>query len=521
MDQSGSTKRLLNSDQVRLDESSAVGESAPQGETSAGATLSVANPNRVPTAVFFIIGNEICERFSFYGLKAILALYLKNQLEFDESVATSLVHAFVMVAYAMTLFGGWLSDSVLGKFKTVVYLSMVYVLGSALLSITAVPAVNGGAAGAFVSLALIAIGTGGIKPVVSSFLGDQFGADQAALITRIFMYFYFAINLGSVASTLITPSIRSHWSYAAAFGLPAILLFVATCIFVAGKNRYRRNPPSGSVVSRSLGAIFLALWRTIARACANLSSARRYSSLEPVDHWLDHARDRYGGAIITDLRAALRAAAIFIPLPAFWALFDQHSSRFIFQASQMDLNVFGFKIEADQVPFLNPLIVLALIPIFDFGLYPLLRRLGINFSPLRRIGVGMLFASSAFAAAAVLESYIVAAPMTINVAWQVPQYLLLTIGEVLISITGLEFAYTQSPASLKAFVSALWQLTVAGGNLIVILVASSKLLAQVWEYTLFACLMILSLAIFAFIARNYQYAHTSVPQSDNESDDRA
>jgi POT family proton-dependent oligopeptide transporter len=478
----------------------------------------MSSPNRIPRAVFFIIGNEICERFSFYGLKAILALYLKNQLEFDPSTATALVHAFVMVAYAMTLFGGWLSDSVLGKFATVVSLSLVYVLGSSLLSITAAPAVNGGAAGAFISLTLIAIGTGGIKPVVSSFLGDQFAADQAALISRVFMYFYFAINLGSVFSTLITPSIRSHWSYAAAFGLPAILLFVATLIFVAGRSRYRRVPPAGSVVSRSLAAICLALWRKAKHAAGACCAARRYAALEPVDHWLDYARDRYGDVIITDLRAALRAAAIFIPLPAFWALFDQHASRFIFQASQMDLNVFGFQIEADQVPFLNPLLVLLLIPVFDFGVYPGLRRAGVDFSPLRRIGVGMLFAASAFAAAAVLESFIAAAETanSVHVAWQLPQYLLLTIGEVLISITGLEFAYTQSPTSLKAFVSALWQLTVAGGNLIVILVASSKLLAQVWEYALFACLMVLSLAIFAFIARGYKYATASAPLSDAE-----
>jgi POT family proton-dependent oligopeptide transporter len=513
---SSSTKRLLSSETALLNDTPD-GNSSSHDTTNTTNVTPSSNPNRIPRAVFFIIGNEICERFSFYGLKAILALYLKNQLEYDPSTATALVHAFVMVAYAMTLFGGWLSDSVLGKFTTVVALSLVYVLGSALLSITAAPAVNGGAAGAFVSLALIAIGTGGIKPVVSSFLGDQFAADQAALISRVFMYFYFAINLGSVCSTLITPSIRSHWSYAAAFGLPAILLFVATLIFIAGKRRYRRVPPAGSVVSRSLGAIFLALWRKTKSAVSSCS-ARRYAPLEPVEHWLDHARDRYGDVIITDLRGALRAAAIFIPLPAFWALFDQHASRFIFQASEMDLNVFGFQIEADQVPFLNPLMVLMLIPVFDFGIYPGLRRIGVNFSPLRRIGVGMLFAAAAFAAAAVLESFIDAAeqPNSVHVAWQLPQYLLLTIGEVLISITGLEFAYTQSPTSLKAFVSALWQLTVAGGNLIVILVASSKLLEQVWEYALFACLMVVSLAIFAFIARGYKYATVSAPQSDTE-----
>ena len=131
----------------------------------------------MPRAVFFIISNEICERFSFYGLKAILALYLRNELGFDEGTATSLVHAFVMVAYAMTLFGGWLSDSVLGKFLTVVSLSLVYVVGSITLSVTAIPEIAG-PWGTAIALLLIAVGTGGIKPVVSSFLGDQFAPEE-------------------------------------------------------------------------------------------------------------------------------------------------------------------------------------------------------------------------------------------------------------------------------------------------------------------------------------------------------
>ncbi len=463
-------------------------------------------PNKkIPVAVFFIIATEICERFSYYGLKAILALYLRNVRDFDADGATTVVHTFVMLAYAMTLFGGWLSDSFLGKFRTVVYLSLVYVLGGALLSITATPELDGGRAGVFISLLLIAIGTGGIKPVVSSFLGEQFGADQGELITKVFMYFYFAINLGSVGSTLITPAIRSNWSYAAAFGLPAALLFIATMIFILGRSRYKQQPPAGSVVSRSLKAIGVALYRTV----------RKPAGAPRVDHWLERARDRFSAPIIGDLRSALRAASIFLPMPAFWALFDQHASRFIFQAQRMDLTVFGAPIDADQVPFLNPLIVLLLIPVFDFLIYPGLRRLRVNFSPLRRIGVGMLFASSSFAAASILESFIDSQPDgTVNIAWQLPQYILLTIGEVLISITGLEFAYTQSPASLKALVSALWQLTVAGGNLIVIMVASSRLLEQVYEYAMFAGLMLLSLAVHIFLARRYEYVANTPPNVD-------
>jgi dipeptide/tripeptide permease len=205
-----------------------------------------ANPNKIPTAVFFIISNEVCERFSFYGLKAILgkvaacalqrneqhsrrctALYMNAYLNLSERVSTVALHLFVMVAYALTLPGAILSDSYLGKYHTILYLSIVYVIGGACLSVTAVPGVTGDPPhwwGLLVSLSLIAVGTGGIKPVVSSFLGDQFTSDQQQLITKIFMYFYFGINLGSVCSTLLTPVIRTQFSYYAAFGLPSALL---------------------------------------------------------------------------------------------------------------------------------------------------------------------------------------------------------------------------------------------------------------------------------------------------------
>lgn len=99
----------------------------------------MSSENRIPRSVFFIIGNEICERFSFYGLKAILALYMVNYLAFSESAATASVHAFVMIAYSLTLFGGILSDSYLGKFHTILYLSIVYVIGGICLSVTAIP----------------------------------------------------------------------------------------------------------------------------------------------------------------------------------------------------------------------------------------------------------------------------------------------------------------------------------------------------------------------------------------------
>jgi dipeptide/tripeptide permease len=124
-----------------------------------------------PYAVWFIIGNEFCERFSFYGFKAILSLYMHQFLGFSEDNATAAVHAFIFLAYLTPIFGGWLSDSVLGKYWTIVSLSILYCLGQITISVTAIPGVTGTPPhwwGAFIGLILVGIGTGGIKPCVSS-----------------------------------------------------------------------------------------------------------------------------------------------------------------------------------------------------------------------------------------------------------------------------------------------------------------------------------------------------------------
>lgn len=173
----------------------------------------IGDVNKYPVSVRFIMLNEICERFSYYGLRAILALYLTSPdyLNFSQNTATVIVHAFTMAAYTSTLFGGYISDALLGKYRTILYVSMLYCLGSITLSVTAVPEVIGHPPhwwGMALGLVLVALGTGGIKPVVSAFLGDQFTAAQAHLLDHIFFIFYFCINLGSVLSTIITPLVR-------------------------------------------------------------------------------------------------------------------------------------------------------------------------------------------------------------------------------------------------------------------------------------------------------------------------
>ena len=517
--------------------------------------MSMTKP-KFPKAVGFIMVNELCERFSFYGLKAILAIYLVRALGMSEDESTTSLHLFVTAAYFFPLLGGFISDRFLGKYLTILILSIVYCIGGACLAITAIPGVVEYAFFAYLpnwwgvgmSLFLIALGTGGIKPCVSSFIGDQFSKDQAVLLDKVFSAFYFCINLGSLLSTLLTPILREEFSFAVAFAVPAILLGIATIIFVSGTFLYKHVKPGTNVFKTVLLVVLTAWWYRIASCfgqkfqaddvIATVEEEEEEENEEaeevptPVDfpadatldatlvggdplilevlpekpasrHWLEWASPRYSADTIGDVKSTLNILVVFLPLPVFWALFDQHASRFIFQAEKMNRSVFGlFTIQPDQVPVLNPLFLLMMIPILNKIVYPLCQHF-VDVRPLRKMAVGMLLTSFSFVLAALVE--FVLNYYTLHVIFQVPQYWVLSCGEVLVSITGLELGYSQAPTKMKAVVAACWLLTTSVGNLLVALVAEANICNQTCEFSLFAFLMFVFFLIFIPIAMWYKY----------------
>jgi dipeptide/tripeptide permease len=464
--------------------------------------------NRFPSSIKFIMLNEICERFSYYGLSAILALYLTNQLQFSNDSATVVVHAFKMAAYGTAVLGGYISDAVLGKYRTILYVSLIYCSGSIVLSVTAIPKLLGDPPhwwGMALGLGLVALGTGGIKPVVSSFVGDQFTSDQAHLLERVFRLFYFCINFGSVFSTLLTPFIRSKFNYAFAFGLPAVLLLVATSIFWLGRHNYRTHPPHGSVLSDAVKLIGSALH-------ARYKYGR--NNIPPGKSFLYLVEGQFPVTLIEDVATALRVLLVFVPLPFFWSLFDQHASRWIFQAEMMDLQIGAVEVKPDQVPALDPILVLILVPIFDQVIYPLISRIR-PLKPLQRMAVGMVLTAAAFVVAGFLQLYIdQQGEDKVHISFQLPQYVLLASGEIMVSITGLEFAYTQAPASMKSMIMSGWLLTVAFGNLLVVVVAESSPFEQAYEYLFFAAMMTVAMLIFCVIA--YFYKNTKIENKETQ-----
>ncbi|XP_053259700.1 solute carrier family 15 member 2 isoform X1 [Podarcis raffonei] len=356
-----------------------------------------------PLSIAFIVVNEFCERFSYYGMKAVLTLYFLYFLHWDENTSTSVYHAFSSLCYFTPVIGALMADSWLGKYKTIIYLSIVYVIGHVIKSVGAIPSVGNQIVHVVLSmtgLTLIALGTGGIKPCVAAFGGDQFEEEHGQERSKFFSVFYLSINAGSLISTFLTPVLRGDVEcfggdcYALAFGVPAALMVIALIVFIAGNGMYKKTPPEGNILLEICKCIGFAVTNRI---------KNRSRHIPKREHWLDWASEKYSNQLITEVKMVTRVLFLFIPLPMFWALFDQQGSRWTLQATKMNADFGGFVLQPDQMQFLNPLLILVFIPVFDFGLYPLVNLCKFNFTPIKKMATGMILAGLAFAVAAVVE----------------------------------------------------------------------------------------------------------------------
>ena len=456
-----------------------------------------------PPWVINILLSETCERFSWYGLRSILTLYCVERLKWAENSAISLFLYSSGMAYSMALIGGYVADTYWGKYKTIIRFSILYCVGSLLLSLTSIFSSVGGC---LLALFIIAIGTGGIKPNVSSFGADQYHQDDKQDITRYFMAFYFCINTGSVASYIITPLLKRYFDYFVAFLVPCILLLLATYLFWRARKEYVNTPLSGSPISRVM--------RTIATARAvSAGTLPRQEQVEygnDVDfgevHWLTCAAGHPGcdRDAIVEAIAVARIGVVFTCLPSFWMLYDQQGSAWTLQANKMD----GHGIlEPEQMGIVNPVLVLAMIPLFNNWIYPLVSKGGMyKISSLAKMRVGMFVAAAAFLISAFVQ-YIIdssEAPNSVSILWQLPQYVVLSVSEILVSIAGLEFAYENAPETMKSTIMSLFLLTTAvgdfaGGFLYNVL----KNIDPTMIYLIFAGLMVLNAVAFARLSKTF------------------
>jgi POT family proton-dependent oligopeptide transporter len=452
-----------------------------------------ATRERFPPQIPFIMASEGAERFSFYGMRSILTVYMVQFLLLARHEAEANYHYFVMANYLMPLVGGWLADRFLGRYRVILFLSLGYVAGHAVVAAVETRT------GLYAGLALIAIGAGGIKPCVSAFVGDQFRPDQKTLLAKVYGLFYWMVNLGSATSTLLIPWLLKKHGPAVAFGVPGVLMALALLIFVSGRKRYVYVAPTGPNPHSFVKVVATALSRRAHR--------------QPGADWLEAARAVHPAEAVDGARAVFRIMGVFVMVTGFWALFDQHGASWILQATRMNLDVGtvdllgirlgGFRLEASQIAAINPFMVLMLVPLFQGVLYPGLVRLGVKVSPLGKMSVGMFLTVLSFVAMAVLQTLIDGGGRP-HALWQVVPYLFLTAGEVMISVTGLEFAFTQAPRTMKSTIMSFWMLTTAGGNLIAAVVSQWNRFHGAAYFAFFAGLMLVAAIGFVLMARRYR-----------------
>lgn len=442
--------------------------------------------NKFPAQIKYIVGNEACERYSYYGMRSILTVFMIQVLLMQEAEATSTYHLFAGACYLFPVLGAFISDRIWGKYKTILYLSLVYCLGHAVL------AVWENKTGLYWGLGLIALGSGGIKPCVSAHVGDQFKANQQHLLKKVYELFYFMINFGSFFSTIITPWTLKAYGPSIAFGIPGVLMFIATFVFWMGRNEFVHVPPTKSDGNGFMNVI--------------MSAFSNQKNRKAGESFLDAAATKHGKENVEAAKAVIDIAKLFAGVTIFWALFDQHGSSWVIQATNMNLVFMGMEFEASQIAAWNPIMVMALIPLFSMGLYPFLDKIGLKTTPIRRMTWGMFVAAASFAIIGLLQMWMDNSAEKINVMWQFFPYLIITMAEVMISITGLEFAYTQAPRSMKSTIMSIWLLTVFFGNLITAYIAKVNFfpVASTGFFMLFAALMALAALGFWFMGSRYK-----------------
>ncbi|KAK9379358.1 POT family-domain-containing protein [Kockiozyma suomiensis] len=506
--------------------------------------------DRLPPAAWLVAIVELCERFTYYGLTGPFMNYMQNPasdslrpgaIGLGQSKASALNYFFQFWCYVTPILGAIIADQYLGKYKTICIFSGIYAVGLLIIFTTSLPvAIDAGASlgGLITAMIVIGLGTGGIKSNVSPLIAEQYTntkkfvkelksgerviVDPAVTIQSLFMIFYLCINVGSL-SAIATTELELHVGFWAAYLLPFVFFFVGIFALVVGHTFYIKKPPSGSVVPQAFRII------TIGAMNRNMNYARPSFRAE-----MNLSRVPWTNHFVDEVSRALVACRVFVFYPIYWLVYGQMLNNFISQAGEMDTH----GIPNDIMQNIDPIAIIIFIPLCDYLLYPYLRKIGIPFKPITRIFFGFLFGALAMAYAAIVQHLIYTSgpcyeyplacdasdggqlPNNIHVAIQTPAYFFIAMSEIFASITGLEYAYTKAPSTMKSFVMSLFLLTNAFGAAIGIAISpTAKDPDMVWTYTALALVTLFFGCLFWFIFRKYNRDEDGLNELDRLPDE--
>lgn len=489
---------------------------APQAET----TIAKPTPGILetllnhPAGFWFIFWGELAERCSYYGMMSILARFVSEGLILSgetkglgDASGNTWVSFFKAACYFLPLAGGILADQFLGKYRLIVIFSIPYILGHLILA-------NETYWLTIVALGLLAMGSGVIKPNISTLMGmtyDQKRPGNEQLRSMAFGMFYMAINIGAAISYAVLPQIRDDYGYSIAFMCPAVLMGVSFLIFAIGKPFY---------------------------------------AVEKIERRASTPQERQ-----EKMNTLLQVGGLFLVVTFFWAVFDQSHTTWVYFARDFtDLKLLSNPVTAAELglpdvwifsaplsfmsrPFspeqfgvLNPILIVLFVPLLQVFWNVMERKAGLHMRPTDKMMVGFVLTALTMGVLA-LAGYMcgsyteiqdangvlrrtVPDSSKVTIWWEVLAFVLLTLAEVLISVTGLELAFVAAPASLKSFVTAMWLLTVGLANLF-INAPVGRLYADMRPGNYFLLLTGMMFAVmfaFYFIAQRFNRASAAQPE---------
>ncbi|KAH0532461.1 hypothetical protein TsFJ059_001149 [Trichoderma semiorbis] len=533
-------------------------ESAEEGNTADGEepndfekrTLRRVGEN-LPASAFLIAIVELMERFTYYGASGLFQNYISNDkndttdapgLGMGGQAATGLNLFFQWFCYVTPILGAIISDQYLGKYKAIMLFCGVYWVGLVILWTTSLPAAhaaNAGLPGYIVAIIIIGFGTGGIKSNIAPLIADQYQRrtmairteksgeriiiDPAITYQRIYMIFYWCINLGSL-SLIATPFMEKYCGFWTAFLMCFLMFNVGIFILVIRRKSYIIHPPQGSIITDAFKALGMMI------ASRNMDAAKpswraAHGKTKPVV-WNDH--------FVEELKRAIRACKVFVFYPIFWVGYGQFSTNFVTQAGQMN----GHGMPNDFMQNFDSISILIFTPVLEMLVYPALRKAGIKIRPIARITLGFVWISMCLGYAAIVQHLIYNAgpcyksplecdaanvdgktlPNNVHIAVQAPAYVFVGLAEIFISVTGLEYAYTKAPPSMKSFVQSLYLFTNAFGSAISeALVSVSKDPEFIWMYTGVAGASIVTAFVFFALFHHYDKIEDESFELDREA----
>lgn len=404
---------------------------------------------------------ETWERFSYFGMRALLILYMVRYLRLDDDIAYDLLGNYLSLVYTMPLIGGIIADRVTGHRNAVMIGLVLMALGH--LSLACDGLLDGGAGARqllLAGLALVAVGNGFMKPSIATLVGRLYGAESAQRDAG-FSIFTMGVNIGAFASALVCGSLADRFGWSFGFGAAAIGMMIGLVTFIAGRRSLpedatNRLPPWLPFFCAALvGSAWLLMQaHALVGLCLVVGAVGTIGWL--AYHAVQSGSSRLQGRMIAGF--ALTAASVIL-----WFLNDQAAGSLNLLADRhVPRTVLGLRIAAPVYLSLNPLFIIALAPVLA-QLWIVMARRGGDLATATKFAIGLVFIAAGMGVLTI-PCRLAGADGLISPAWLVLSFLLSGIGELLISPIGLSAITRLSMPGLASTTMGLWFLGTAGGD---------------------------------------------------------